>query len=417
MGMVDGLTSLALSLPPPQAMGISDSATFTHLGVLLLSLGAPPCCPYPSFAPPGVLFNHSAVDPVRGTLYLGAVNRLYQLTGELVVLSEGTTGPVNDSRDCAPPIRPTSCPQARPTAVHNKLLLFDRGYGALLVCGSAHQGLCEKRDAGDVGEVLEREPQPGETQYVAADDPGTPTVGVVGRAGRRWALFVGRGYTHRATDAPISTRRLDGPHPFSNEEMGRLAVGAFAEYDHRFAAAFARGGYVYFLFSRRGEGARRGLGAYRAYVARICANDTNYYSYVEVPLSCRAAGILGEAYGLVQASALGEMVGTAAAGGTPETTVFALFAQAEPAPRQAQPSDRTALCLYTLGDIDRTVEKARVACYSNRDTKDAGVEYNVKSSCTGLRKVGAGRRGGMRVGGWRAGGGGAVMGQPHRRPT
>ncbi|XP_078064188.1 LOW QUALITY PROTEIN: plexin-B3-like, partial [Mustelus asterias] len=364
-------------------MGISESATLACLGVLLLCLCAPhPCSPYPTFSPPGALFNHSAVDPVRGTLYLGAVNRLYQLTGELEVVSEGSTGPVNDSRECAPPIQASSCPQARPTAVYNKLLLFDREGGALLVCGSAHQGLCEKRAPGDVGKVLEREAQPGETQYVAADDPETPTVGVVGWAGGRRALFVGRGYTHRATDAPISTRRLEGPHPFSNEEMGRLAVGAFAEYDHRFAAAFARGGYVYFVFSRRAGGARRGGGTYQAYAARICANDTNYYSYVEVPLACHGPGLPGEAYGLVQASALGRPGGQ---GATPSPPSLPSSPRPDP-PHQAQPSDLSALCVYPLADIDSAVERARVACYSSPDTLDARVEYNVKSSCTRLRK-------------------------------
>ncbi|XP_072350569.1 plexin-B1-like, partial [Scyliorhinus torazame] len=362
-------------------MVVSVAASLPQLGVLLLALTTLPCYPYPTFTRPGVPLNHSALNPMTGTLYLGGVNRLYQLTGGLELVSEGRTGPVNDSRDCVPPIQPTNCPQARPIAVHNKLLLVDQGGGALLVCGSAHQGVCEKRALTDVAQAPEREAQPGEMQYVAADDASTATVGLVGRlgAGGRRALFVGRGYTHRATDAPITTRSLDGAHPFSNDEMGRLAVGAFADYDHRFAAAFAHDGYVYFLFNRRESRAQRGAGDYRAYAARICGNDTNYYSYVEVPLHCAWAseGDTDRQHNLVLASAL------AVAGGT-GTTLFAIFARAEAPPEQARPSDRSALCLYPLADIDGAIERAREACYSSSNTQDAHVEYHVKSSCTKL---------------------------------
>ncbi|XP_067880340.1 LOW QUALITY PROTEIN: plexin-B1-like [Heterodontus francisci] len=346
---------------------------------LLWTLGARLCCPYPTFTRPGALFNHSAVDPETGELYLGAVDRLYQLTSNLTLVSEGVTGPVNDSRDCIPPISWRSCPQARPTRAHNKLLLVDREGGALLACGSVHQGVCEKRRLGRVAEMLERAPQPGETQYVAADDPGTSTVGVVGRTGGRRALFVGRGYTHRPTDAPISTRRLDGLHPFSNEELGRLAVaGGFAEYDHHFAAAFARLAHVYFLFYRREPRARRGGGGYHTYAARICADDASYYSYVEVPLSCQGAA---RTYNLAVSAVL-----NLPRGAVSDPVLFVLFSQGGAPPHHARPADPSALCAYRLRDIDRAIERAREACYSSQTTQQAYIEYNVKSSCTRLPK-------------------------------
>ncbi|XP_067832233.1 plexin-B1-like [Heptranchias perlo] len=352
---------------------MSSPATFALLG-LLASLGARPCQLYPTFSPPGVLFNHSAIDPRTGYLYLGAVNRLYQLAGDLSsVVSESATGPVNDSRDCIPPISPKDCPQARETDNHSKLLLVHREGkvgGSLLVCGSVHQGVCEKRGLRRVAQVVQRAAQPGETQYVAADDPGTSTVGLTGRSGGRAALFVGRGYTHKPTDSPITTRRLEGPDAFSNEDLGKLVVaGGFAEYDHHFAAAFGHGAHVYFLFYRR---AGR---SYATFVARICADDANYYSYVEAPLGCRGDG---GSYNLAQASFVGPR------GGGGEPTLFVLFSVGRPTPEEASPGDRSALCVYGVAEIDQTIERARVACYSSQETEEAYIGYDVKSSCTRL---------------------------------
>ena len=105
-------------------------------------------------------------------------------------------------------------------------------------------------------QVLFSAERPVDTQYVAANDPGVSTVGlVVGPRGAEGAtvLYVGRGYT--ASHPPISTRHLSSPerHPvFSYEETAKLAVaGRLSEYDHHFVAAFARRSHVYFLFYRR----------------------------------------------------------------------------------------------------------------------------------------------------------------------
>uniref|UniRef100_UPI00398F040A plexin-B3-like n=1 Tax=Pristiophorus japonicus TaxID=55135 RepID=UPI00398F040A len=359
---------------------MSLSAALMLVGLL----SVPGAGPYPTFRRPGARLTHSALDPRTGQLYLGAVNRLYQLSGDVgAVLSEAATGPVNDSRDCIPPITPRDCPQARPTDAHNQLLLVDREGQALLVCASVHQGVCEKRSLAGLAQGAQRAPQPGETQYVAADDPGTATVGALGRSGGARALFVGRGYTHKPTDAPVTTRRLDGAHAFSNEDLGKLVVGGggFAEYDHHFAAVYARPPHVYFVFYRRDPPGRRSGPEYRAYVARICADDPSYYSYVEVPLECRGAEGEGRGdYGLVLASALGRHRGRRPA-------LFALLARARPPPAQSRPAEPSALCVYPLADLDRTVERARQACYSSADAPEAYVEYGVKSSCTQLPKM------------------------------
>jgi len=41
------------------------------------------------------------VDPLTGTVYVGAVNHLYQLDSDLNLVVNVSTGPVQDDKDCA----------------------------------------------------------------------------------------------------------------------------------------------------------------------------------------------------------------------------------------------------------------------------------------------------------------------------
>ena len=70
---------------------------------------------YPSFFRNDTRFEHLALhpDPVSGRVYLGARDRLFQLSSNLELEAEAQTGPVTDSRECLPPISETNCPMVR----------------------------------------------------------------------------------------------------------------------------------------------------------------------------------------------------------------------------------------------------------------------------------------------------------------
>ncbi|XP_076985529.1 plexin-B1 [Tamandua tetradactyla] len=351
----------------------------------VLTLQHPPPA---AFIPNGTHLQHLARDPITGTLYLGATNFLFQLSPELQLEATVSTGPVLDSRDCLPPVQPSECPQAQPTNNPNQLLLVSPG--ALVVCGSVHQGVCEQRRLGQLNHLLLRPERPGDTQYVAANDPAVSTVGLVahGLAGEP-LLFVGRGYTSRGVGGgipPITTRALQPPDPqaaFSYEETAKLAVGRLSEYSHHFVSAFARGTSAYFLFLRRDLQAQSR--AFRAYVSRVCLRDQHYYSYVELPLACQ-----GGRYGLVQAAAVA-MSGEVARG----EVLFAAFSSAAP-PAVGQPpsaaagaSGASALCAFPLDEVDRLANRTRDACYTRDGRSEYGaevayIEYDVNSDCAQL---------------------------------
>uniref|UniRef100_A0A4W5LW78 Plexin-B1 n=1 Tax=Hucho hucho TaxID=62062 RepID=A0A4W5LW78_9TELE len=341
---------------------------------------------YPRFSRNDTSFEHLVLhpDPSVGTVYVGARDHLFQLDGldGLRLEHEERTGPVTDSKECLPPVTEANCPQARRTSNHNKLLLVDPSAMELITCGNVHQGTCQKRSLTSVKEVLFSTERPVDTQYVAANDPEVSTVGlVVGpRGGERAVLYVGRGYT--SSHPPISTRHLAHEPVFSYEETAKLAVaGRLSEYDHHFVSAFARRGHVYFLFYRRDIKAVSR--EYRTYAARVCLDDTSYYSYVEVPLVCHSSSTSSpeRIYNLLQAAQVGQ------GGGREGETLLGVFSTRVSSSNG--PSEDSALCVYPLDELDRLIDSTRDLCYTLDGLVKGGgevayIEYEVKSSCANL---------------------------------
>uniref|UniRef100_A0A4W6DB47 Plexin b1a n=1 Tax=Lates calcarifer TaxID=8187 RepID=A0A4W6DB47_LATCA len=334
---------------------------------------------YPCFSRNDTEFQHLVLhpDPSVGTVYVGARDHLFQLDGldGLRLEQEERTGPVSDSKDCLPPVTELNCPQARKTSNHNKLLLVDPKALELITCGSVHQGTCQKRNLSSIKNILFSTERPVDTQYVAANDPSVSTVGlVVGpRGGERTVMYVGRGYT--ASHPPISTRHLSSEPIFSYEETAKLAVaGRLSEYDHHFVTAFTRRTYVYFLFYRRDiKSASR---EYRTYAARVCLDDTSYYSYVLWVYTF----LLSE-MDLHQCS-------TDTGAGREGKDLLGVFST-HISSTNSNPLDASALCVYPLDELDRHIDSTRDLCYTQDGRVEgkgevAYIEYEVKSSCANL---------------------------------
>ncbi|KAK3547358.1 hypothetical protein QTP86_018944 [Hemibagrus guttatus] len=357
----------------------------TLLSSLILGIFESPlvCCSYPRFSSNDTVFQHLALhpDPAVGTVYIGAQDRLYQLSGldHLHLEVEETTGPVRDSKDCLPPVTPENCPHARLVNNHNKLLLVEPYSLQLITCGSVHQGTCQKRSLANVSTILFSAERPMDTQYVAANDPAVSTIGLVARPrdGIPPLLYVGRGYVKRGSLPPISTRHISSEPIFSYEETAKLGVaGRLSEYDHNFILTFARRSHVYFLFFRRNL--KSTSREYRTYVGRMCLDDHAYYSYIEVPLACRSHST-GKNYNLLQ----GAQVGGEGDGRQVLVAVFSTSLNGA-----SKPSEESALCVYSLDEVDRWIDDTRDLCYTQdgqrKGIRVAYIEYEVKSSCANL---------------------------------
>lgn len=103
-----------------QQLHASNNATITHHTVLEARL------------------NHLVVDRNTGRVFVGGINRLYQLSPDLETVATAVTGPQNDSTECTV----LECPQntrRRPTDNVNKVLLIDYSTSRLITCGSVFQ--------------------------------------------------------------------------------------------------------------------------------------------------------------------------------------------------------------------------------------------------------------------------------------
>uniref|UniRef100_A0AAZ3NTE7 Sema domain-containing protein n=1 Tax=Oncorhynchus tshawytscha TaxID=74940 RepID=A0AAZ3NTE7_ONCTS len=344
---------------------------------------------FPYLSLDGSPLNHLLLDPRSGHLYVGAVNHLYHLSPDLQVLSSSQTGPKLDSPECLPPIVPKDCPTARVTPNTNKILLLEEGVDAvgsevgarsLIVCGTLFQGICDKRSLGNVSEVLYQTSNPVDTQYVAANDPRVSTVGVILNQKGVGLMLVGRGYTSKGPSdiPPITTRRLSpssspSRQAFSqDEELGKLVVGSYSEYNNNFISAFNHSDHVYFLFSRRDMWNRK---EYRTYVSRLCAGDRSFYSYVEVPLECSGG------YNLAQGASPAEHQG--------RPVLFVAMAAGQASTPTA--TGRSALCVYGMSELDASLQRAQELCYTEggrgrTGQEEAYIEYEVSSKCLRLPK-------------------------------
>ncbi|KAK5895331.1 hypothetical protein CesoFtcFv8_011929 [Champsocephalus esox] len=64
------------------------------------------------------LFNHLTVHQTTGALYIGAVNRVYKLSGNLTLLVSHDTGPEDDNKACYPPLIVQPC--SEPSGLHKQ---------------------------------------------------------------------------------------------------------------------------------------------------------------------------------------------------------------------------------------------------------------------------------------------------------
>ncbi|KAF4072586.1 hypothetical protein AMELA_G00264580 [Ameiurus melas] len=228
-------------------------------------------------------------------------------------------------------------------------------------CGEAGRVTSTESDRAARCCKASAEAQPGqrfEVLYHAANPP--------------WTLR--RGYTSKGPGGipPITTRRLEqyqSSPAFSHEELGKLVVGSYSEYNNQFVKALHHGTHVYFLFSRRDTLKTR---AYQTYISRLCAGDPSFYSYVEVPLSCTGG------YNLAQAVAMGTFLGKA--------TMFVAMAAGQAS--TPTPTGRSALCAYSMEKLDQALERAQFLCYTQEGKGDkeqeAYIAYEVSSKCLKL---------------------------------
>lgn len=328
------------------------------------------------------VLKHLAVDP-GGRVYVGAVNRLYELDSNLRLIATVPTGPKYDNPNChARGCGSDSDSNKVLTNNVNKVLLVDTSSRTLISCGSVAQGACHKYNLTNITLLPEFAPH-----AVAANDENSSTFAFIGPAKyNMWAvsnvLYVGTTFTNNGDyrhDVPaISSRNLYNfeyaEYSFAKQSMLRIDVKYRDHFLVKYVYGFNASDYAYFVIVQK-QSYLHGFEeqGYVSRLARTCITDANYDSYTEVTLQCTGNGNVN--YNLVQDAKiiparedLAKSLGIAKG----DLVLVGVFAQSKGITNDPQPA--SAICMYSLRDIEAKFTENIHMCF-NGSVENRNMDY------------------------------------------
>nr|XP_020652892.1 plexin-B2 [Pogona vitticeps]XP_020652893.1 plexin-B2 [Pogona vitticeps] len=317
--------------------------------------------------------SHLTVNYETGTVYLGAVNALYQLTRDLKPypsVEEVSTGPHLDNKKCTPPIDESQCTDAKRTDNYNKMLLLDIQERKIVVCGSLFKGICSIRELENISNRTYYENGSGEKSFVASNDENVTTVGLITSLKKGRMMFVGKGNGGNDNGIIISTRQLfngDGREIFELYADAAAIKSAYpSPSTQQFLYIFENKNFVYFIFNQNFN--QQGTAVNRTLIGRLCKEDEHYHSYFEMDLECQDDTGPYNQSNAIYASVPGYIPGNSKASvseddeaSSQDTLLIGLFRRME------KDSLECAMCVFSLKQINEKMEENRERCYMKDD--------------------------------------------------
>ncbi|KAG8439852.1 hypothetical protein GDO86_005863 [Hymenochirus boettgeri] len=316
--------------------------------------------------------NRMAISTETGIVYIGGVNRLYQLSADLQMQVNFTTGPCLDKKSCTPPIDLDQCPNPEETDNYNQLLLLDKPHNRIVVCGSIFKGICSLRAMDNISKEIYYEDNRGEKTFVASNDETISTVGLVtspSNENTRRLLYVGKGHGLNDNGIIISTRILDkketeGPFETYSDAATFKSI-SHVKHLQQFVTAFEDGKFVYFISTRLD----RINNENRTFISRLCKDDFNYYSYIEIDLECKSkTTTYNYCHSVFITTPGADLKNILKVSPDNKKALFGIFGT-------KQVSDKSALCIYSLDKINEKFEKNREQCYTTANSKEKPLCY------------------------------------------
>ena len=336
-------------------------------------------------------------------MYVGATNRVYQLTGDLRVEQIVDTGPRLDNAMCPPPTSECqcfgpNCAQSQKSLTHavNRALVVDRRRRRLLVCSSLFQGHCDWHDLANITlteppiwqMVVPNDRRSSVVMFIAPGPPNPASTDVLYVAATRSTVGLP---AYRDIVPSVCIRNLHDLGLVSDDILtpSRLDVEVQQRDVFRveFISGFASMGFSYFLAVQRAS-AVADADHYVTHIARVCQNDRSMTSYVEIPLHCRAAAsgrhfdVLTAAYLVHPGADLSRSLGLSDAKPVTdlEHTLVAVFAdrrvpEGPSTPEDLAPPD-AALCVFPMTDIRREFTTTTQSCF--RGNGSTGPDHYVQ---------------------------------------
>ncbi|KAM9751077.1 plexin-A2 isoform 1-T2 [Menidia menidia] len=398
---MEGLQSTGRTLSPHRKMEARAALLFLWiLAIPSVSSGQT----FTSFHPERRewVFNHLTVHQTTGALYIGAVNRVYKLSGNLTLLVSHDTGPEDDNKACYPPliVQPCTEPLVSTNNV-NKLLLIDYSQNRLLACGSLYQGVCKLLRLDDLFILVE--PSHKKEHYLSSvNQTGTMYGVIVPSQGQDGTLFIGTAVDGKQDYFPtISSRKL----PRDPESSAMLdyelhtdfvsslikipsdTLALVSHFDIYYVYGFASGSFVYFLTVQpetpENSMSSSGSGSdlfYTSRIVRLCKDDRKFHSYVSLPIGCMKNGV---EYRLLQAAYLGKPGRILAASlniTAQDDVLFTIFSKGQK--QFHRPPDDSALCVFTIREINARIKERLQSCYQGEGNLELNWLLGKDVQCT-----------------------------------
>ncbi|XP_077845006.1 plexin-A3 isoform X5 [Macaca mulatta] len=341
--------------------------------------------PFRAFVVTDTKLTHLAVHRVTGEVFVGAVNRVFKLAPNLTELRAHVTGPIEDNARCYPPPSMRVCAhRLAPVDNINKLLLIDYAARRLVACGSIWQGICQFLRVDDLFKL--GEPHHRKEHYLSGAQEPDSMAGVIVEQGQGPSkLFVGTAVDGKSEYFPtLSSRKLisdeDSVDMFSLVYQDEFVssqikipsdtLSLYPAFDIYYIYGFVSASFVYFLTLQLDTQQTlldtAGEKFFTSKIVRMCAGDSEFYSYVEFPIGCSWRGV---EYRLVQSAHLakpGLLLAQALGVPADEDILFTIFSQGQK--NRASPPRQTILCLFTLSNINAHIRRRIQSCYRGEGT-------------------------------------------------
>ncbi|XP_030321380.1 plexin-A2 isoform X1 [Calypte anna] len=345
-------------------------------------------------------FNHLTVHQGTGAVYVGAINRVYKLSGNLTILVAHKTGPEEDNKSCYPPLIVQPCSEILTLTNNvNKLLIIDYSENRLLACGSLYQGVCKLLRLDDLFILVE--PSHKKEHYLSSVNKTGTMYGVIVRSeGEDGKLFIGTAVDGKQDYFPtLSSRKL----PRDPESSAMLdyelhsdfvsslikipsdTLALVSHFDIFYIYGFASGNFVYFLTVQpeTPEGVSINSASdlfYTSRIVRLCKDDPKFHSYVSLPFGCTKGDT---EYRLLQAAYLskpGDVLAKSLNITAQEDVLFAIFSKGQK--QYHQPPDDSALCVFPIRAINAQIKDRLQSCYQGEGNLELNWLLGKDVQCT-----------------------------------
>lgn len=216
--------------------------------------------------------NHLTISLKHGYIYIGAVNRLYQLDLNLNSVQQEATGPEKDNPKCGIPVSEETCGMSLSlTNNSNKVLLLNKN-GKLISCGSLFQGTCQIRNVDNISIYQEIQ------QPMAANRHNDSTVAFITRQTN--ILYLATSYTVSGLLKDITTWDVSSKESW--EKFGEIQYNEKfkKDVDLQYITGFSDLKYSYFLAVHSSKNKNESK------IIQLCQSDKELQSFVDAPLIC-----------------------------------------------------------------------------------------------------------------------------------